>query len=228
MKQWFIFYFLKHWSFNLDALRLTLMWIYFSCYCHVCQLQRFNAGWGYFSLLLHGLFFFQHHKNTFLNVEKKTPFYKNKQTKTNLLRFQLEVLRFWKQLIKKRERNKRDQNPRWGKCWINNKPSFLSKVWNKSVLMFVPSEDEALKYFSWEWSFSFNIVLKCLPVSCVSVLCASSRRHSVYCALNNMVVWVHAGLLPSLASCYTAFRHCKADKLLGTWSPGFTSKQVLY
>lgn len=179
-------------------------------------------------------YFFSASQNTFLNVEKKTtPFYKKKnQTKTNLLRFQLEVLRFWKQLRKKKEKKRREiketKIPGGVKCWINNKPSFLSKVWNKSVLMFVPSEDEALKYFSWEWSFPFHIVLKCLPVSCVSVLCASSRRHSVYCALNNMVVWVHTGLLPSLASCYTAFRHCKADKLLGTWSPGFTSKQVLY
>lgn len=176
-------------------------------------------------------YFFSASQNTFLNVEKKQlPFIKKKPNKNQFAQISAWSVAVLKATNKKKKREiKQTKIPGGVNAELTTNQAFWAKCEIKwSVRMFRPSEDEALKYFSWEWSFSFYIVLKCLPVSCVSVLCASSHRHSVYCALNNMVVWVHAGLLPSLASCYTAFRHCKADKLPGTWSPGFTSKQVLY
>lgn len=113
--------------------------------------------------------FFQHHKTHFETL-KKEPFMKKHKQKNNLLRFQLEVLRVLKATHEKRRRKKTDRNP--SECWIRNKSSFLSKVWNKVIsLDGRASKDEALKCLSWEWPF-FSFFLR----YCFKMSSGSTRR----------------------------------------------------
>lgn len=130
----------------------------------------------------------------------------------SLLRIELEVLSFWTQLIERKKEKRR-----WSKRVVTNTSSFLSKVWRKgSRVRLVPVKIKHRRTWAQHGVFPLIIDLVFDQVSSVSFLSGWSRRHSFYCASNNGFPLVHAGLSPSLASCYTILQQqCKTELTCG-------------